>query len=336
MDLSQYLHELLHHHDYIVLPRIGSFTLQYKPASVDFVKHLVLPAAKFVHFSPQNAGEELQLVECLSPYLAMDKVQIEAQVNAYIEQVEMALLQHKTVHFPCIGQLCFNTRQELEFTPDNTNFLLESFGLEAVECYPIQRNKQTIIANPELLGVGSSVFVAKKAWWKNRVVAAAALVLLIVIAIPIGLWIFQDNHQQPDNNNTLAAILDSSQNAINTDTLVQKEDSTPKMQNLASLPTDTVIADTIPTEKEPETDNFIVSENPDKPGSFIVIVGAFAQPPNAERMLKLLNEAGFFTHTDQTSQGLQRVGVRLDCAKEQLPEQLKELRRKFNSKAWIL
>lgn len=320
MDLSAVLRDFLGSHDRLVLPRLGSFSAGYRSARIDFAAKRIYPPHKsFAFDSKSEATEDGAFLAFLARQRGLDVLSAQTLLDDYIELLETSLLQTGTAELVGIGRLHYEPLQGIVFTADSTNFLSESFGLEPIECLPVRRVKEQA-ANPELL---SLLPVAASSSRRRRlplslIIGFAGMALLTFFA---AWWRYgRTTETQPAPPISL--------NDANGDSA-----KTNPSENLNPQPEpqpDTVaLANPIP---EPEP---VVQSSSSEQA--LVILGVFEEAGNAERLLSKLRADGYAPETETLYSGARRIGVRLPGANEaERKDALKNLRRKYSTKAWIL
>lgn len=70
-------------------------------------------------------------------------------------------------------------------------------------------------------------------------------------------------------------------------------------------------------------------------GECIIVVGSFIKSLNTIKMISLLERKGYKVHQEEYK-GFNRVGIKYECANEDLELYLQNIRKKISSKAWYL
>lgn len=323
MDLSSHLQTLLYRTDCVILPRIGGFVAQYKPASIDFLEQRIYPPRKQISFNPKLLNEDDRvLCDFLRHAENLDEATAQQRVEAYILQLENELLEKSYIELPEIGRLEFQHQRGLIFTPDATNFLAESFGLQPIDCRPVLRSKEKL-ANPELASMLMVNTERAPQQRKKRLWLWLSLALLLLF-IPLGIYIKNKNNPQPLSQHTPPT----------TDTLAQTNPPVVEEDSIATVPAvDTPVQETPQPEPTPQPEE----PQPTVPtGECIIVLGAFEIDANAQRLMDRLETAGYTVDTKTMHQGWQRIGVRVSCEESVLNEHLSAVRKAYSEKAWVV
>ena len=322
MDLSAYIEELLYENDCVILPTIGGFIVNLAAAEIDFVEQQLCPPSKAVSFNPKLVSNDGLLVHYLSQKQHISYKQAQANIEVYARQIERDLFDNKIVDFNNIGKLYFNSDSKLEFVPANTNFLRSSYGLPVITCTPILRSKE-YLKPPSTQATSIRRIKRKKAVWLTpaRAIIVAAALLLFFIAPRI--W---KTFSQPS---TPLVVQETTKP---TQTIREN-----KIASASILPTTN--PETTVTEEAVVEDTTIVQEtsvvDPIATEDYVIVLGAFGKEKNAYRLANKLAKDNYLPDVT-VKNGLNRVGVQLNCTLEELDTHLQFLQDNYNPKAWIL
>jgi len=67
----------------------------------------------------------------------------------------------------------------------------------------------------------------------------------------------------------------------------------------------------------------------------VIVVGSFGDGGNAERMINECRRQGYETVTSWSG-SMKRVGVVVNCSKNQLTGKLRQVQNRFNPNAWVM
>lgn len=330
MDLAFYIEELLYKNDCVILPTIGGFIVNPTTAQIDFVEQQLCPPNKTVSFNPKLVNNDGLLVHHVSQRQHISYKRAQADIEVYTRQIEQELFENKIVHFDNIGKLYFNSDSKLEFVPEETNFLRSAYGLPTISCRPILRSKDYL---KQPASATATATIPRRSKRKGtafltpiRIVVAAAVLLFILG----GSYIRSTYFNQPNSTNPTIA-------AKKTITPAKKEQQVAAASILPSTTSTPIEASTeeIVTEEEPTTtidDTPVVDENTE---NYIIVLGAFGKEKNAYRLADKLAKDNYLPDVT-VKNGLNRVGVQLNCTPEELAEHLQFLQKNYNKKAWVV
>ncbi len=355
MDLSKYIEELLYTNDCVIIPNIGGFIVHYNTANIDLVEQQISPPYQQVSFNPKLVTNDGVIANYMVQKEKISYKEAAQKVEKWSLQIEQDLFYKKIVHFAKIGKLYFNTDSKLEFVPEQTNFLLDTYAMPAVACYPVLRNKQYLktaatasatITNKQKITTQSTAIATKATASKTAAftvlrskkakIAVVAIALLLLVPFVVKNWwstSTTDNPvlaQSPKTNSTSetssASILSiGAKPQIATKPIV----SEPIIDKVDSVAT---ITETEQTEEDLITAQ-VVTENTK---TFLVILGAFGKESNAKRLAQKLEKDSYLPVIDQSSSGLHRVGAQITCTAEEFPTHFEYIKENYNKKAWLV
>lgn len=369
MDLSNYIEQLLFANDCVIIPNIGGFIVNYEAAKIDFVAQELVPPGKTVSFNPKLVNNDGLLANFLVQREQINYKKAAQKVELWSTQIEQDLFNKKIVHFPKIGKLYFNSDSKLEFVPAPTNFLLEVYGMPAIDCHPILRNKEYLqkettaatTTTKEAATATTALVPTKK---KRGLVLpmalspklmGAAAVALLLLASPY--WfggLFNNNTVE---NTTPLAEKTTTVKPTNTDN--KAVDQTPKEDSPAINTTSTAsilpiggttttntaeekVAETTPTttavapKETPKETIVATTPNNNAATTYVVVLGAFGKKQNATRLSKKLAKDNYQALIELTASGLHRVGVEINCNPSEFPTHFKFIKDNYNKKAWVV
>lgn len=191
MDISFYLVELLRLHDCVIVPDLGGFVANYRPAGMDLVNNRFDPPVKEVIFSGKLIKNDGLLVNYISETEGLGYIEARQVISEFVEETWSKLENGDQVEFRHIGFLKFDKNEKLIFVPDvHENFLLDAYGLEGFQ-FPQLERKEFISTK--------RIFVDKEAVrpvFSSRKVKALAVgvpILLALIFVPVSKYVIKDN-----------------------------------------------------------------------------------------------------------------------------------------------
>lgn len=151
MNLEKHINTLLYSHDCVIVPGFGAF-LGHKNSS--YIKdNSVYPPSKKIGFNSSLNKSDGLLIQTYSQanFLTFEEAQreIDTQISFWKNHLE----KNSTLILNELGTFHKNSSGKLEFTPNDINYMLESFGLESLRTKLIM---QTATKANESNGV----------WWK--------------------------------------------------------------------------------------------------------------------------------------------------------------------------
>lgn len=142
MKIGNYIFELLHQHDCVIVPQFGGFVARYKNATIHPVQHLFSPPSKIVAFNSELTTNDGLLANYISQKLLLSYSDSCKLINDFVTLCKAQLEANQRIQIEKIGSLFFDPEKNLQFIPaDNENFLIDSFGLSTVQSPAIQRDR---------------------------------------------------------------------------------------------------------------------------------------------------------------------------------------------------
>ncbi len=189
VDLLPHIGLLLYQHNCVIIPGLGGFVTEYRPARLNPGLSEIFPPDKAIAFNPRLERNDGLLAHSLAESHSLPYSTAEELVRQFAGNCHQRLQRDRALRFPGVGKLLLEDDGKLRFLPDDReNFLVESYGLRNLRVYPLSadRSRGMEILEPEGLDSeadGSELMPQGKKlpgyFWRW----AAALVLLFV-----GVW----------------------------------------------------------------------------------------------------------------------------------------------------
>ena len=331
-DIGKYIGELLHQHDAVALPGLGTFVSAYRPAEIDQVKGELHPPGKGAGFNPNLITDDGLLVKLLQNRHQLDFEAAQAQVKQYVEETKAALERQDIVDFPEVGRLYQDYEKNLQFLPDSTNFSLEAYGLPMVEAYPAARARTSAAT--------STTAPAKSAPSRTANYALIGAIAVGVTVILVAGYFLLFNEVPQDEEALLPVptsrvnVSPSNEEGAETDSTAGADETTNGRDAEASAPVEE-------EEQEAEGDQKAGwdSEEPTPAPDqkrLVIIIGAFGNQKNVSRLVDEIYDAGYEPYTKKSG-SLTRVGVQKAYRQPAEVERvLADVRNRFNSDAKLI
>ncbi len=303
--IAETIAALLREHEVVMIPGLGAFRGTYAPAQVDQLLGEVRPPCLQVEFDEQLATNDGLLVEFLSKTDRISSEMAMANIRGFVGEVWEALNKQETVPFPEIGRLRLNIEGRVQFFPEDSNLLPETFGLPKVRFYPI-RIASAVTAQPPAVATGRTVDLSRlsRMRWASL---AAAIVVAFAVYVAFG----------PE----IQALIRQSATVKTTETGVNIR------------PSDDV--ETPENDIAPAPDRLGAVDNSGEPATCIIAIGLFKDRENVRRVEKRIRDLGFEPFTEQVSD-FTRVGVQLTFQQEsEVGVALAEVRKRLAPDAFI-
>ncbi|TSA31924.1 MAG: hypothetical protein D4R64_17155 [Porphyromonadaceae bacterium] len=130
MEVIQAIRKLLFLEDCIIIPGLGGFVSQYRPAVIDKATGTFIPPAKEIVFNRELVQNDGTLVNFIAEKSGISMDVARKQVDRFVEEAKKKLEQNDPVFIYGIGQFIQDKNRKIRFQADaGTNLFLESFGL---------------------------------------------------------------------------------------------------------------------------------------------------------------------------------------------------------------
>ena len=353
IQLDTYISELLYDYDCVILPQLGGFVTNYKPAY--FSEGVAHPATKELRFNKNLSKNDGLLSQTISNRNNISIQEADALLHETIENYLGNLKQKGRIELKKVGVLFIDKNEQLRFSPDKSiNYLRGSFGFESFELPPIVQvaAQESVLASEQTLQQeyheedDDVVIPISDDNSQNGIYWVAAATLLPFVAMSLYLGMTTDFKSPTELN--VADLFPSSQAAssyterskspsfeeIESETTnfpkntavfpfdfeLNKVDSLGVWVNLNELPKE-VVAD----------EGITIS------GLYHIIGGCFGEKENAFTFVKRLKTRGYNAGVLDIHKGLYRVKVE---SFHDYGEALKNLRQTRDSgtfpNAWLL
>lgn len=325
---SRYLYQTLMEYGHVAVPNLGVFALEFTEAVFNHDRSLLKPPHSKAIF--YRSSSSIPLISQLLVESGMPSSDAQSIEKALVEDYHSA------------------TEKQIPFELDNFGTVINHIFLEK---NPAFFNRFEGLSDMEIkaLTIGAErKYPYRFATTQEDIAYAPApkasffseywlpLTVAILTFITILWWLMSSSSENPNASNQLhnvgvtndLSIVDTPYVAEGTSTVTTLDNEGIAEENIVDENTDA----TQGTMTVQDADTMVI--NSDTP-SCIVIIGAFSQQSNAQRLLRKIAAKGYGTYTAQVN-GLSRVGIKYDC-KANDPEVFKSMiKTEFNKQAWHL
>jgi nucleoid DNA-binding protein len=332
-EVVQIIKDLLYERQSVVIPGLGRLSVTYKSATIDHVQGMLHPPASQLAFTMDQSANDQDLQMALQENCHWSAAQAKEMLNHFSNTVRTALDKREIVSLPGIGRIYRDFEGRDQFFQDNTNFNLDTFGLPVVQFYPILRQEAPHRPGPSGTQTKTSSGTKDLTNWLQR--SMPLLVSMALVIIVASIYFLQNDFSDQSPRQEARKTLP-----------VNRVNMKPLPAPLTEAPG--IIIET--TEIEPQEEEWFTEEeeavveedktdaattHPDQKEG-IIIMGAFSELKNAELAIQSIYENGYDAYSDQKGK-MTRVGVRFAYKQaEELNVVLKDVKNRFNKKAWIL
>jgi nucleoid DNA-binding protein len=302
MQLSTYISDLLYRYECVILPGLGAFLTQNKPAHIDAETHTFFPPGKTLSFNRHLQTNDGLLANHIAK---IENTTYEAalfRLRAEVKSLKSNLEKGETITITNIGSLKTNRNSYLEFTPEkSSNFLTEAFGLSSFVSSKVEREIQEKKAQQPVL-----LFTPEK---RTIPYLKYAAIGLLAIGLSGMSSVFLYNTQVNEHN------------------IVEKQKANSLVENQIQQAT-FVVNTPLPS---------LTVAVKKHAGNFHLIAGAFRMEENALTKIEQLKEKGYPARTIGVNRhGLHQVVYSSFENKEEALNELRKVKQSENRDAWLL
>jgi nucleoid DNA-binding protein len=281
MDISFYLVELLRLHDCVIVPDLGGFVTNYRPAEMDLASNSFSPPVKDIIFTGKLSRNDGLLVNYISEIEGVGYMEARQIISEFVDEMWSKLENGEKIEFQNIGSLHFDRDEKLIFEPEvRENFLLDAYGMEGFR-FPQLEHKEIISAKRVFADKEAvrPVFSSRKA--KALLVGVPILLALIFIPVSKYSWKNSSNGSLQTSNTTSLPINETIVPSTSVSTISAGIHETPVIKTESVTPQS--------AGSQNLSENLPVQSN----ARYRVIGGCFKQRQNADNFLTKLMAAGF-------------------------------------------
>ena len=368
-NISQYISELLFEHECVIIPGIGGFVANAKPASIDKLQHKMLPPSKQIGFNTHLTNNDGLLADYITQKESVSYNQAIKQIDLYILNLKEILQKGAPFLIDNVGTLYIGANNKILFEPSNEiNYSLDAFGLSAFHALPVQRDsiieevEKVVKKAPEEVVQPTTVKEIherrRKVNWKKAAIVSAALPFVAYLAwIPSNsdLFISGGKFQSSDLNpfsDKVCEVYESRQShpsveerSIDKLSPEVLEDVSGNYAKISLLePSDKgynqedyIVVDLGIDQKEKAVVDVV--EKPVKAKiqkSIKIIAGCFSVRENAQDFVNRLRAKGYDAFVVDIHKGLYRVSSGAYSYEDEASEALKRYKSQEKSSAWLL
>lgn len=189
-----YIKDLLHVHDCVIVPGLGGFVCNRESARIDQITHIITPPARKVVFNQNLKTNDGLLLNYLANKESIGYIQASQFMTEFVNTFMVDLQDKKMVAIELFGSFRLNADANYVFLPDKrNNYLTSSFGLEQIQAKPI--SSRTIKTNK--IKTFKEVQTPNK-MKRERNVWPTALAIVLLFLLSVNGYIFLSDHSIND------------------------------------------------------------------------------------------------------------------------------------------
>ena len=144
MDFEKHIKELLLLHDCVILPGLGGFIANYKPAEFNQARNTVNPPSKHILFNSNLVHNDGLLYAHVSEATGYGYKDVQEMAIAYIDQIRREAGTGMKHVIDGLGYFYLDKESQIQFMDEGgNNFLLESYGLPFLQYREFEKLPKT-------------------------------------------------------------------------------------------------------------------------------------------------------------------------------------------------
>lgn len=355
MNIAKYINDLLLKHNCVIVPGLGGFIINYKPASINPINHTFTPPSNEIVFNSALKNNDGILINYIAAKYKISYTSATELTEIAINNLIKQLINDKKIFLDDLGHLSIDNKGNISFEPDKKFFFsVASFGLEEFTSPPVSRPGIKEQINDKIRKEKAKPEKIKKLN-SNLRWAAAASVSIVAIITWASFNMDHIKHYTSNNSNILSFLFHYKNMTENNENSVKYKIGNSKMiyvldfdklipekkeETLLNIPfIKSPINNQINTSNDKEitiNEQINTIENTiDK--KYYIIGNCFKSKLNADLYLEDLKKKGFKSASMAgiSSTGLYRVSFASYNSQTEAQNALAEIKNNYNKNAWL-
>ena len=328
--METYISDLLYRHDCVIIPSLGGFITNYKPAQIHPVSHTFQAPSKSISFNVQLQNNDGLLANYIADCEGISFASAQVKIEQFVKTIQNDLEHKQQAKLSKIGVLSRDLNGLLSFEPDNSiNYLLDAFGLDTVQSPAIVR-KSKVVSLPKQVAKGAKAIKPKSTSinWK------VAAVILPLIGLSTYVSFQQESVSVAYANYAYLNPFKVKPAAVYTPRTLELSEKTIAIKTIEAPTTNEVELVDNNNNTVEEAVEFIETTVIQK--HYHLVAGCFSSENNAQNLVNTLVSEGFESSViGQNTKGLFRVAFQSFENKEEALTQLQTLKDSGKS-TWLL
>lgn len=356
MNISRHISDLLLENDCVIVPGMGGFVCNYKPATINPVRHLFTPPSKLVLFNEKLKNNDGLLANQMAVAESIGYEAAVQTIDEFVRETMMEISLGKKITLENIGVFYADSEGNLQFDPDlSINFNKDSFGLTSFISPAIQRDYRKILQRPETKFEDRkpASYAKRKKSPIGWIVAGVPVVTAIVwigLNLNVGNNLKNQTGLMPNltqteqmtpvkaNPNRFSHLLSENETpAPATGEKTEIQQPAPGSGEIAYTPSDKMENEVELVHNQLEAVTIAQSADQILQKKYYLIAGSFESLVNAEKLIEQYKIEGFQPElAGQADNGFYRVALAAFAKKDEALAELQKIRETQNPNVWIL
>lgn len=324
MNLVGHIRELLFNKDFVIVPEFGGFVCKTFASTINEATQMFVPPTRKVTFQEALQNHDISLISYVAQREGCSLNEAESFIKSVVADWKATLNEGKHIILEEVGRIYKDVNGKLAFQADiNANFSSDSFGL-AIFRFPVLKQEPTLQSQvnkvfPHAVRKQNGKF----GYWK-----AAAVFVGVFGLFAIGVQKSDFKAFDTASFNPWALSKSKIVEPVSVD---EDQNSSYEIEaTVAPIEAKTIVTEeNIPTLEE----SLHVEIEISKP--FHVIVGAFKEQANANKLVASLSKQGYGASFIFFENGLYRVSIDQYITREAADIDLAQYKAKVQKGAWV-
>ena len=182
--IASHLHRLVLDHDCLVIPGLGGFVSNDRPARFDAAAQELIPPRRAIQFNERLLHNDGVLAHAVAVAEGIPYAEALAAVEREAEGLRGVLQRQRSVQLPHLGRLFIGANGATQFMAEaELERLLDGFGLQRIPLKPLVRKEEeaavlpisTSVRWPRIAAAIALPLLAGGLWWHSGTLDSAAL-----------------------------------------------------------------------------------------------------------------------------------------------------------------
>jgi len=341
VNIPPIIRELLLHHEKVVIPGFGTFSIVHRPAELSKTTGILLPPSKVILFDNREQTDDELLSGFIVRRYSLQKAEAMQSIAGFVNSVEKLLESKGGALLEGMGNLSRDKSGEVHFQPlEELLGKANLFGLPKLDI-PVSRPASPVEFSPKPVQAPVTISRTKRrAWW----IPAAFVALLAGLSALVYFTGLYERFQKRNAETVLAP-----QAGDPTDRLVfgnRTDTETDTLQEKVSKELDKRTArEKALMYKEPESTGKptetplptrVQNSNALTYKPYHIIAGSFLVPNNAERQRSQLERKGFSPVVLPKQGDYYMVSLGSFDSREEAGAAMRQMRGKLEQELWVM
>jgi cell division septation protein DedD len=324
---SRYIYQMLMEYGRVCIPSVGTFILDYTEATIDRSAESISPPSSALHFSTTMYDDFI----CSGLLIESGMSKENALLIENLAIQDYRISEEKNIPFELFG---LGNLVNHVFVEKEAGTFNRFYGLKDVVAIPVVANPGQVKHDETYLYNLKKIQQPKEKSFFHALFWPALISVITILVIL--LWLFNDRNRVAEQAaNTSVMEDDVHEPLILSDTTAMDTTAVSQANDTVLFPENGLI-DLVEDSNLNEAGVVIHQGQPEKIGpSCVIIVGAFKNSANANRMIKRITSKGYVVYSG-THKGFRRVGIIYDCSSIDPAVFKIKVREEFKSQAWHL